>query len=461
LGDRVTSTVDADYLVIGAGAMGMGFTDALVDHDPKARVALVDRRDGPGGHWREAYPFVRLHQSSTFYGVASTLLGGGAKQTTGPEAGLHERADQPTILRYYDDVLRERLVGSGRVELFAGYDYVGDRSFAAVESGERLDVPEHCRVVDARYLAPDIPAETPPKFEVDGARVIPVNDLPRIEDSPSEYVVVGSGKTATDACIWLLGQGVEPDAICWVRPREPWMLNRALIQPDPAIYLGMVADMLTAAGEAHSLPDLFLRLEAAGIMLRIDPSVEPTMAKAPTLGLWELERLRGIEHVVRLGHIGTASRGRLVLERGSVGVADDAVVVNCAADGLKNPPRLPIWRPGSITLQPVRAGFPCFGAALAGYVEATRDDDAEKNRLCAPSSYGNTLADWAVMNVLGLRNSQAFGTEPDIAAWAAGATINPSRVPPEHPGSAELDDALERLAAHTPTGLSRLAALAQ
>ena len=62
------------------------------------------------------------------------------------------------------------------------------------------------------------------------------------------------------------------------------MLNRALIQPDPVIYLGMVADMMQAAAAATSLDELFLRLEDAGIMLRIDRSVTPTMAKAPTLG---------------------------------------------------------------------------------------------------------------------------------------------------------------------------------
>src|ERR1700759_3443597 len=110
----MTRTLDVDYLVVGAGAMGMGFVDALVDH-ADVRVALVDRRDGVGGHWRADYPFVRLHQSSTFYGVASTLLGGGRIQQDGPEAGLHERADQPTICAYYDAVLAERLVGSGRV----------------------------------------------------------------------------------------------------------------------------------------------------------------------------------------------------------------------------------------------------------------------------------------------------------------------------------------------------------
>jgi hypothetical protein len=208
------------------------------------------------------------------------------------------------------------------------------------------------------------------------------------------------------------------------------------------------------------LPDLFLRLEAAGIMMRIDRSVEPTMAKAPTLGQWELEKLRTIEHVVRLGHIVSASSGGLVLDGGTVSLAPDALVVNCAADGLKNPQRVPIWGPEAIILQPIRAGFPCFGAGLAGYVEATREDDAEKNRLCGPSSYGNSLRDWAVMNVLGLRNGQSFGAEPDIAAWAASVAINPARVPPGHPGSPELDDALARLAAHTPAGVARLTELA-
>lgn len=455
----MTRTVEADYLVIGAGAMGMAFVDALIDHS-EARVALVDRRQDVGGHWRAAYPFVRLHQSSTFYGVASTVLGGGRLQQDGPEAGFHERADQPTICSYYDEVLADRMVGSGRVEFFAGCDYDGDRTFVSQSTGERFEVPERCRVVDARYLAPDIPAEMPPRFGIiDGARVIPVNDLVRVEDDPSQYVVVGSGKTATDACVWLLGRGIDPDAICWVRPREPWMLNRALIQPDPAIFLGMVADMMQAAAAAPSLPELFLQLEGLDIMMRIDRSVTPTMAKAPTLGTWELELLRSIEHVVRRGHIDTVRRGRIDLADGSVGVADDALVVNCAADGLKMPPRVPIWATGSITLQPIRAGFPCFGAALAGYVEATRNDDGEKNRLCPPSSYGNSLTDWARMNVLGLRSSASFGSEPDIKAWSDGVALNPSRIPPDHPGSPELDDALERLQSYLGPGVARLAQL--
>ncbi|HWV76615.1 MAG TPA: NAD(P)-binding protein, partial [Isoptericola sp.] len=44
-------SVDTDYLVVGAGAAGMAFVDALVDHDPTAHATLVDRRAAPGGHW--------------------------------------------------------------------------------------------------------------------------------------------------------------------------------------------------------------------------------------------------------------------------------------------------------------------------------------------------------------------------------------------------------------------------
>ncbi|KRE28890.1 pyridine nucleotide-disulfide oxidoreductase [Agromyces sp. Soil535] len=455
----MTRMVDADYLVVGAGATGMAFTDALIDH-ADVRVALVDRRHGVGGHWLEAYPFVRLHQASAFYGVASTLLGGGRLQRHGPEAGLQERATRSEICAYYESMLADRMLESGRVEFFAGCEYVGDRTFVSRISGEWFAVPERCRIVDAHYLAPAIPAETPPPFGVaDDARVIPVNDLARLEEAPSEFVVVGSGKTATDACVWLLARGVEPDAICWVRPRDPWMLNRAVVQPDPVVFLGMVADTMQAAEASASLADLFLRLEDAGVMLRIDQLVVPTMAKTPTLAAWELEALRTIGRVERHGHIVRVDRGRVVFAAGSIAIADDAIVVHCAAEGLQYRPLVPIWGPEAITLQPIRAGFPCFGAALAGYVEATRDDDQEKNRLCPPSPYPDSMAAWARMTVMGARGAMSFGSEPDIAAWASGVAINPARIPPELAGSAELGDTLDRLQAHLQPGLARLAEL--
>lgn len=453
--------VEWDYLVVGAGAAGMAFVDALVDHAPDARVALVDRRGGAGGHWLDAYPFVRLHQASEFYGVASTPLGTGRIQTAGPEAGLHERATGAEITAYYAKVLDDRLLASGKVAFYPRHEHLGGGRLRSLDTGETVEAGVR-RIVDARYLSPDIPATTPPPFAVDdGARVVPVGALPSLELSgmPARWVVVGSGKTATDACIWLLAQGVDPDAICWVRPRDPWMLNRAVIQPDPAIFLGMAADLLAAAAEAASPDDLFLRLEDRGIVLRIDRSVTPTMAKTPTLAQWELDDLRTIENVVRLGHIRRAMTDRILLDRGEVVTGSGSVVVHCAAPGLKYSPLVPIWGE-TITLQPIRTGFPCFGAALAGFVEATRGDDAEKNALCPPTPYSNTPTDWMAMQVLGNRASLSFGAVPEIRAWANTTVLNPSRVGPDDMDRPAVADAVARLKRNAPAGVARMAELA-
>ena len=120
-------SLETDYLVVGAGAMGMAFTDALIDH-ADVHVTLVDRRHAAGGHWQDAYPFVQLHQASVFYGVASTVLGRGAVQESGPEAGLQERARQSEIQAYYDDILHRRFVGSGRVTFLGASEYHTDGS---------------------------------------------------------------------------------------------------------------------------------------------------------------------------------------------------------------------------------------------------------------------------------------------------------------------------------------------
>jgi hypothetical protein len=455
--------LQTDYLVVGAGAMGMAFTDSLIDN-ADVHVTLVERRHAAGGHWQDAYPFVQLHQASVFYGVASTVLGTGAVQQQGPESGLQQRARRSEIQHYYDDILHRRFVGSGRVTFLGGSEYHNDGESHLVTSrvsGETTKVHVRRRVVDAAYLSPAIPATTPPPFGVaEGVGIIPINELAALAEAPSSYVIVGSGKTATDGIVWLLANGVQPDRIAWVRPREPWMLNRAVVQPDPAVAIGFSADTMTAAAEAESLDDLFLRLEAAGVMLRIDTDVVPTMAKTPTLGAWELDLLRTIENVIRLGHIKYVTARELVLDDGVIPVAPGALVVHCAASGLQYPPLVPIWSTGAIRLQTIRAGFPCFNAALAGFVEATRDDDRERNRLCPPNTLPDNPATWAQMQVRGTLATRAHGAEPDIASWANGCALNPARVEPSQRDEPVVVAAASRLADVADRGLTRLADLA-
>lgn len=455
--------LETDYLVVGAGAMAMAFADALIDH-ADVHVTLVDRRHGPGGHWLDAYPFVQLHQASVFYGVASTVLGSGAVQQSGPEAGLHERARKSEILAYYDDVMYHRFLGSGRVSFLGGSEYHARGSshlVTSLVSGQTRLVKVRRRVVDATYLSPTIPATTPPPFDVaDDARVCAVNRLADLGQAASNYVIVGSGKTATDGIIWLLLNGVEPGRLTWVRPREPWMLNRAVVQPDPVVALGLAADTMEAAASAESLDDLFLRLEAAGVMLRIDSQVMPTMAKTPTLAAWELDLLRTIENVVRLGHVRAVTGTEMVADRGSMALVPGSLVVHCAASGLRYPPVVPLWQPDRIRLQTIRSGFPCFAAALAGYVEATGDDDRDRNRLCPPNTLPDSPASWAWMQVRGTVAARTYGSQPDIAAWANRCALNPARVEPPRRDDPGVVAAAARLAENSDRGLARMAELA-
>lgn len=454
---------ETDYLVVGAGAMGMAFTDALIDH-ADVHVTLVDRRPAAGGHWQDAYPFVQLHQASVFYGVASTVLGTGAVQPSGPEQGLQERARQPEIQAYYDDILHRHFVGSGRVTFLGASDHHTDGSAHLVTSrvtGETVRIDVRRRVVDATYLSPTIPATTPPPFGVtDDTHVATINDLARLDEVPAQFAIVGAGKTATDGIVWLLGHGVSPDRITWIRPREPWMLNRAVVQPDPAVALGLAADTMTAAADSESPDDFFLRLEAADVMFRIDRAVTPTMAKAPTLGRWELDLLRTIDHVIRLGHVQHVTDHEIVLADGSIPLASDTLVVHCAASGLRYPPLVPLWQPDAIRLQTIRAGFPCFCSALAGYVEATRDDDDERNRLCPPNTLPDRPASWVEMQVRGAAAARAYGAEPDISEWANACALNPARIEPHRRDDPAVLAETARLARVGEAGLARLTELA-
>ena len=79
--------LEADYLIVGSGAVGMAFADTLLT-ESDASIIIVDQHQRPGGHWNLAYPFVTLHQPSAFYGVSSRELSKGRKDEVGLNRGL-------------------------------------------------------------------------------------------------------------------------------------------------------------------------------------------------------------------------------------------------------------------------------------------------------------------------------------------------------------------------------------
>ena len=418
--------METDYLVIGAGAVAMAFVDALIE-DPEVDVIMVDRRPAPGGHWLDAYPFVQLHQPSANYGVNSTPLGHDRVDHDGPNRGFHELAGGTEVSGYFDGVMRHRLMPSGRVRFFPMSEYLGDRRFRSLLTGQESEVAVRRRVVDATVLASRVPATEPPPFDVaEGARCVPVGELARVVGPPEGFVIIGSGKTAMDACTWLLEQGTSPEAITWIRPRDAWLMNRAYFQPGPGAvrtFEGVVVE-LEAVAASESVDQVYERLEQAEVMLRLDPTVQPTMAKGPTLSIAERDGLRRIENVVRRGHVRRIERDQIVLDEGSIPTSSGHLHVHCAAPGLPRVPPRPVFAEDTITLQCVTRMSPTLSAAVTGYVETTDRSISEKNRLIPPNPYSDTPFDFLRAVVMGLHAEVRWAAEPDIQAWLDGSRLN-------------------------------------
>ena len=121
------------------------------------------------------------------------------------------------------------------------------------------------------------------------------------------------------------------------------------------------------------------------------------------------------------------------------------------------PPLVPIWGEDVITLQTVRAGAPCFNAALLGFVEAVVEGDADKNALCPPTPYSNSVPSWARMQLMGGRGVASFMAHPDVRAWANATILNPARLPPEQEWSPQLAAEVARVRASAEVGMAGLA----
>lgn len=418
-------TIEADYLVIGAGATGIAFVDTLVS-ETTASVAIVDRNHQPGGHWTTAYPFVRLHQPSAYYGVNSRPLGSDTIDRTGLNEGFYELAGGAEVCAYFDAVMQQQLLPTGRVSYFPMSEYLGDGRIRTL-GGDDIHVTTRRRVVDTTFVGVTVPSMRPPPYDVaTGVDCIPPNDLPRCE-ARHQYVVVGAGKTAMDTCLWLLRHGIAPQRLTWIRPRDAWLLNRAGVQPGPKFAKRVLADVsaqLKSVQLADSVDDLFARLADLGSLLRIDESVDPQMYRCAIVSTAELDALRRIEDVVRMGHVKSIEPRRVVLDEGTLPTAESALYIDCTAVGLGRGEVATVFDGDRITLQTVRTCQPVFSAALIAHVEAAYADDDTKNALCRPIPNPEVPLDWLRMMLTYNGNQLRWFDEPGMMAWLDSARLN-------------------------------------
>jgi len=209
-----------------------------------------------------------------------------------------------------------------------------------------------------------------------------------------------------------------------------------------------VSLFLEAAAQADNISCLFRRLEACGQLLRLDPVVEPTMYRCATVSQAELAHLRGIDNVIRLGRVTHIGPDQIELADGSIPTDRGQVHVDCAAAGLRTKPSRPVFSDSQITLQQIRACQPVFGAALTGYVEATRDDYTQKNQICPANPYPDTATDWIPVTCTSQRGEIIWATDPDLSSWMQHSRLNATRGIRDHQDDPQMKSALGRVNGH-------------
>ena len=454
--------IETDYLVVGAGASGMAFTDTLIAQSD-ADVVMVDRRHRPGGHWLDAYPFVRLHQPSANYGVASLPLGGDRIDQFGPNAGFYERSSAAEICDHFGRALDDVLLPSGRVRFLGRTEYRGEdggrHHLVSLLTGAQTTVRVRKKLVDATYVESSIPSRHRADFYVGSdARMIPPNDLVDLDRPVSNVTVIGAGKTAMDTCTWLLDAGVDPDRIRWIRPRDSWLFERTYMQPLDLIaqYMQMQMHWVEAAAEALDGRDFAHRLEERGVFVRIDRTIEPHLFRGATISLGEVESLQTIQRVVRKGKVRRLDSNRIWLDGGEEPAAPDELFVDCTAAGVRAVASRPVFEPWRVTLLYVTIGFVTWSAATVAAVEAGRSEVDVKNKLCPPVVFSGSIAD-----VLGLAYPAMSGLvarvrEPDLFAWNEGCRLNPARGASDHVSDARVVDAFASMMTNTGRALRNL-----
>lgn len=367
--------LEADYVIVGAGAMGMAFADVVLGAQPQASIVLIDRRARPGGHWNDAYPFVALHQPAAFYGLNSARLGsGGSDLSSGAE-----------VVAYYHRAMQRWLAG-GRVHFLAQSDFcetgaTSGRAVSLLDASCVTEIKARKRLVNAAYMNVEVPATHGPRYQVaEGVTVIPPNGLPRLDAPWRRYVIIGAGKTGMDAILFLLDQGVDADRIRWIVPNDAWLWNRPSVQPGVASR--ELLRQLQAVIEHRHADAIFLALEAAGSMRRIDREVLPTKWRCATVDPGEVDALRRVQDVVRLGRVQSITADEIRLDQGKLATGADCLHVDCTANGLARLPPQPLFAAGRITLQSLFMCQQVFSAAIIGRMTLTKLSDDERNSIC-------------------------------------------------------------------------------
>jgi hypothetical protein len=159
-------------------------------------------------------------------------------------------------------------------------------------------------------------------------------------------------------------------------------------------------------------------------MLRVDRTVVPTMMRGATISRHELEQLRQVSEVVRLGHVERIEADRILLEDGSVPTMSDRLYVHCAAEGLADNALSPIFTYDTFTLQLVTRMSLTLSGALIGLLESSGRSAEDKNRLCPPTGWPHTPFDYLRVVLAGISTELGWTDAPELAEFVDRSRLN-------------------------------------
>ena len=454
--------LETDYLIIGSGAVGMAFADVLLS-ETNANIIIVDKHHKPGGHWNDAYSFVTLHQPSSFYGVSSKELSQGKHDEVGLNKGLAELASGDEVMAYYDQVMKQTFLPSGRVQYFPLCEYSGNGEFSSILSGKKYQVKINKKTIDGTYFKTSVPSTHTPNFDIaQGVQFAPLNDLPKLTEPKDGYVLVGGGKTSIDAALWLLENNIDPNDITWIMPRDAWWVDRENTQSDRAFFMstmGAQANQAEAVANADNMADLFERLEKGGVLMRLDPNVIPDMFHGATISKDEVAQLRRINNVVRKGRVTRINTDSIQFAEGHIPTTANTLHIDCSARAVPVSETYDVFQGDTIVVQTVRSYQPVFSAAFIAHIEASYDSDDIKNEICQVVPLPNHDTDWIVGMAAQMKNQFRWGKEAGIREWLLNnrldgftqlAMPNPDNTPEENAVLMRLKEAAPKAAQNVP-----------
>ncbi|MEO1041218.1 MAG: hypothetical protein AAFX52_02920 [Pseudomonadota bacterium] len=262
-----------------------------------------------------------------------------------------------------------------------------------------------------------------------------------------------------DVVIWLIGQGLPADQICWVRPRESWLINRETAQPGDAGLLRMMesqTNRVEASAAAGSVRDLYLQMERRDEFFRIDQSVFPEMFHGATISRGELSVLRQVENVVRGLRVTSISSGSMLFGSEKRELPADTLFVDCTARAFNFKPPKPVFDGRRITPKVIRDGLVSFSAAAIAHVEANYETEDEKNALTSPIPYEEDLITLPKRYLTDMITQERWSKEKGLRRWARDSRLTGFGKPADDEAKAKIRGLQSRIQVSRDAALKNL-----